>query len=360
MTKKTAKTIFICVVFITATFISLMMINKSKLYLNIIEFVFRHEIQDQIEKIYIREIESITTVERYVNIISTNDVRSEYVTVYMTDSIYKKILPEKMLHGNFLIEINPVFKHTQAVINEELATVLFSYTSIINESILINDKQYNIIGVTKSKGFIIRIFGSMEQHVIYLYESDLSVGINPERTSVLIKCRDKTSGVVLSALSAFELNASSEINHDAKARTSIFISYFLLFSGTMILLWKIIYKLKYLIPNKNYLTNKKQKVFVNIFLLALLSFHAIYILFNMHFTLDARLIPDSLASLNNIFNQLQLWFTLMNNGKLSGGLLDPELNLFSIISIFNGFVVIISGLILKKYINNDDVFNSYS
>ena len=350
MIRVRVKLIITAVIFLTAVIFVVWSVTKLEKYYDIAEFVFRDDIREQISDLRSREIISVNVVDRYVNMYASEEAgRTEEVTVYAVDPGFRDFIPNRMVHSNFLVDLKPVFMRGQVIIGESLAVALFARTDAADSDVLINGMNYSVIGVIAKDNVLIDIFGSLEKHAVYVYSGDVQAGLKPERTSLIVKCRENTAGMVLSGISASGLNAIAEINHDAKARFNVFASQFLLLIGICMILRSLIKQLVLKLRDNKRVGYINRVNFIYIVFIIIFISAALYLLSGLRFVLDARMIPGTLANFGVIFNKIREWFYLVNTGMVNGGLLSVSLNLYARLAVYSSLVSVISGWLFSKY-----------
>jgi len=60
---------------------------------------------------------------------------------------------------------------------------------------------------------------------------------------------------------------------------------------------------------------------------------ALYLLFGLQFTVDARMIPESMSDIHGMVAKLREWHTMCNNGQTSGGWVAPQIRTFFWLSV---------------------------
>jgi len=241
----------------------------------------------------------------------------------------------RMLHGNFLIKVPPVYRGGHVVIGERLAIALFSKTDCVGSEISLGGSVYVIVGVIAKPDAITDLSGTLEEHAVYIYHDDTPLYLRPpEKTFLLVKCRENTAGMVLSRLSVSGLDAIAEVNHDANARFGYFAARLLLLIGVCLPLSMFTRKMIEQIKNRGFkrffreFYHESAKIAFVPGAFILLG-AALYLLSGLRLTLDARMIPESLASLTKVAEKLRMWFRLVNNGRVSGGMLDPQIRVYA-------------------------------
>ena len=314
-------------------------------YHNIIELAFYEEkenLQQRVAELRIREVDAFLTVSRYTNIYVGVEDRLNNVTVYECASPYGTMTPNKFLHGGFMEE------GKYAVIGEELAVLLFSYIDCVGKEVFISGHPYIISGVTARRGLLMDTFGSMDIYAVYVnsYESQIPA----ERTSLVVRCREGASGMVLSRLSASGFHERMSINYDATARFSQFIIKLLLLIGVLLPLFSAV-KRSIAVIRVNGVRLFHDRMAVGTLAIATLLFcTAIYLVSSLHLALDARAIPASLASFSEILNSIRIWFIHVNTGVVSGGSISPILRVEAKTAGFFAITVIVAGLRISRII----------
>jgi len=150
-----------------------------------------------------------------------------------------------MKHGNFLPDIPNGSHQGHAVIDEQMAAMLFSYSDCVGEAIDIGGIQYIVVGVIEKPSAVIDIFGSTEQYAAYVCNDSSGDGTTvpasqPSPSSLIVKCQNGTAGMVLQQLSLSGLTAKAAINHNARAKFAVFMTRLLLLIAVCIPLHEFI------------------------------------------------------------------------------------------------------------------------
>jgi hypothetical protein len=140
--------------------------------------------------------------------------------------------------------------------------------------------------------------------------------------------------MVLTRLSESHLNEKAAVNYDAKAGLAIFIARLTLFIGVLLPLVRFI---KLFIRRAPYSVAllKERRFIKHITVMLVLIGCCVYLLTGLKLVVDARMIPGSLAHMDAIFEKMQEWFLLVNNGQTSGGLFDPLLRVYAVFAILS-------------------------
>ena len=317
-------------------------------YQDTIELVFPGSpvgLRETTAELKIRELAAFDVLTRYTGAtVSVTEGRSADVSVYTCSPELVRIVPVSIKHGNFLSDVEPLFRRGCVVIGEALASELFSYTDCVNQALRIGDQSYTVVGVAARRNAIVETFGSLERHAVYVYEGDYA-SWTPGKSSLIAKCRENTAGMVLARLSG--LNADAYVHHDAAVRFSAFLSRLLLLLGLSLPLaagFRDVIK-----RARSPHTRLGERVDIPSAVLTLVFAPcALYLLIGLRPALDARMIPPSLADLGGIVDKLRDWATLANNGQTSGGLYDATLRVSIFLAEGWALVGFLAGYRLRK------------